>query len=568
MKKIVLRYENLIVFFNESLEREISHKNCLEIIRTQRQESLTFGQLRTRAGEFAIYLIQKKNIQIKDKIAILGKNQADWSVAFWGVILAGAIPVLIDPGGRTKRIKKHLCHTDVKLLIMANDYQDKRSRQEIKEFTSNQGVDLVEMTVYEKTGFDIKVLNKIPSEIKPNDTAVILCTSGTTKDPREVELTHANLIANLQGCLEAVEIGPEDKLGHIIPFHHSFGLTVAKLLPLWVGATSIYTDKYGQILQLIKERKITVFLGVPALFILFAKRIEKEIAGKKEKNLLLRILDSCSPRLIAEQLIKDQGLEYFRFFISGSAAVPRWVLEVFWKRGVKLYQGYGTTENSPVYGLNNNPQKLGSVGEPIPTLLVKIVDEKGQSLPSGEKGEIILGGPCIMKGYYRNPKATKAVIKTDERGTRWLYTGDLGYLDKDGYLFITGRKKYLIILSGGKNVNPELVEAALSQVKYVKEILVVPGYENGSFAAGEEFIKAIVQPDWNEIEADTGSPRDHWTNNLSSLKGILWKQINECQQKNQELAAFEKLKSADSLEIITEEFEKTTAGKIKRNAYF
>ena len=148
---------------------------------------------------------------------------------------------------------------------------------------------------------------------------------------------------------------------------------------------------------------------------------------------------------------------WLRFFLSGAAPVPRWVLEVFWKRGLLLYEGYGTTENSPVYGFNDDVRKLGSVGKPIPTLLVKIVNEANQTLGAGEKGEIVLGGPCIMKGYYKNPGATEAVIKRDDKGVRWVHTGDLGHLDEDGDLFITGRKKYVIVLPGGKNVNPEAV---------------------------------------------------------------------------------------------------------------
>lgn len=244
-----LAFRTLIDLFNKSLLRpELADKPCLEIVRTERQETITFEQLKTRAKDFALWLIQTRGIRIKDKIAILGKNRTDWDVALWGIILAGAVPVLIDPERPVEAVKEHIISTDTRLIVMADDYRDANSRCLLKEFASTRRLGLIEMTTYEKIGLDTtktnELLNKIRTEIKTDDTAVILCTSGTTDDPREVELTHANLIANVQGTLETVKVSPEDKLGHIIPPNHSFGLTVTKLLPLWVGATNIYTNKY------------------------------------------------------------------------------------------------------------------------------------------------------------------------------------------------------------------------------------------------------------------------------------------------------------------------------------
>ena len=569
--QILLKFRTLIELFNKSPARtELANKEYLEIVRTEREEKLTFEELQRRAQEFALWLIQARNIQIKDKIAILGKNRVDWDVALWGIVLAGAVPVLLDPERGVEGVKNHLLHTDTRLLVMADDYQDAHSRQELKDFTSNCGLGLIEMTTYEKVSLDNtetgKFLNKIHSRVKATDTAVILCTSGTTGDPREVELTHTNLIANLQGVLETVEITSEDKLGHIIPPHHSFGFTVTKLLPLWVGGTSLYTNKYRRIARLIREKRITILLGIPALFTVFAKKIEEELTKQKEKNLLVRLLDRYLPKLVGKRIVKKQGWGSLRFFISGAAPLPRWVLEVFWKRGLQLREGYGTTENSPVYGFNASPQRLGSVGKPIPSLLVKIVNEKKQTLQSGEKGEIVLGGPCIMKGYYKNPRATHAVIEIDKKGIRWLYTGDLGYVDKDGYLFITGRKKYLIVLSGGKNVNPELVESVLSRAQYVKEILVVPGFQKDSAGTTQEAVRAIVQPAWDVIENNTNFSYTDLVKQPRVLKNLIWQSINECQQKSQWLSHFEKV-SSHHLEIRIDEFEKTSTGKIKRAVY-
>jgi acyl-CoA synthetase (AMP-forming)/AMP-acid ligase II len=196
----------------------------------------------------------------------------------------------------------------------------------------------------------------------------------------------------------------------------------------------------------------------------------------------------------------------------------------------------------------------------------KIVDENNKTLRADEKAEIVLGGPCIMKGYYKNPKATDAVIRTDGNGVRWLHTGDLGYLDEDGYLYITVRKKYLIILPGGKNVNPEIVESVLSQSQFVEEILVVPGLQKDSAERTQEAIRAIVRPAWDAIQADTRFSYPDLVEQPQVLKKLVWQNINECQQRSRQLSGFEKV-SSQNLEIRIDEFHKTSTGKIKRDLY-
>jgi long-chain acyl-CoA synthetase len=269
---------------------------------------------------------------------------------------------------------------------------------------------------------------------------------------------------------------------------------------------------------------------------------------------------------VGKGIIKKLGWNKLRFFLSGSAPMPRWVLDVFWRRGLLLYEGYGTTENSPVYGFNEERGKLGSVGRPISTLSVKIVNERNETLPPGEKGEIALGGPCIMRGYYRNPASTQAVIRTDEKGVRWLLTGDLGYLDEDGCLYITGRKKFLIVLPGGKKVNPEQVESALSEARFVGEVLVVPGSWKDGDGIEQETIRAIVRPALDTIGIHANLAPADLEKQPKLLKNLVWQNINECQQNSRHLSSFEKI-SSQHLEIRIEEFAKTSTGKIRREAY-
>jgi long-chain acyl-CoA synthetase len=566
-----LEYRTLIDLFNGSLSKIKSlDKECLEIIRAERQESLAFGQLKTKAQDFALWLIQDRDIHIDDKVAVLGKNRVDWDVALWGIILAGAVPVLIDPERPVEGVQNHVLQTDARLIVMADDYQDAASRQELKEWASVQGIGLIEMTVFEKIGVisteKAELFEKIRDEVQAEDTAVILCTSGTTGDPREVELTHINFIANIQGSVEKIKLTHEDTLGHILPPHHSFGLTVGKLLPFWVGANNVYTNQYRRVSELIRDKGVTIFIAVPALFTVLAKNVEENLSKLKQKNLPVKLLDRCLPKLVGKRMIRRLGWGRLRFFLSGSAPMPKWVLDVFWRRGILLYEGYGTTENSPVYGFNESPGTLGSVGKSISTILVKIVKEDGQSLQAGEKGEIALGGPCIMKGYYKNPKATRAVVKTDEYGIRWLLTGDLGFLDEDGNLSITGRKKYLIVLPGGKNVNPELVESALSQAHYVRELLVVPDLRKNSVGIEQETVRAIVRPDWDMIESNTSFSYSDLVKQPQVLKTLVWQSVNECQKQSRRLSSYEKV-SSHHIEIRIEEFQKTSTGKIKREVY-
>jgi long-chain acyl-CoA synthetase len=565
-----LKHRSLIELFNRSLAAVTPvDKICVEIIRPDRHETMTFRQLKERAEAFATWLLHESGLNRGDKIALVSKNRTDWDVALWGTILAGMIPVLIDPERGPQGVISHLLSTDARGLVMADDYEHEEARYELSQFAEAHKLCMVTMTDGPLCAIsvpDAATLSKIEQQVNPEDTAAILCTSGTTGDPREVELTHANFVANVQGSVRKVDIAPTDVLGHILPPHHSFGLTVGKFLSLAAGATNIYTNKYREVPDLIRDRHITIFIAIPALYTTLAKKIEEGITKQKKEKWIVALLDRFAPAYLGRKIREKQGWTQLRFFLSGAAPMPRWVLEVLWKRGFKMYEGYGTTENSPVYGFNDRLERLGSVGKPIDTLMVKIVDDDNQTLPPRQRGEICLGGPCIMKGYYKNPKAAQAVLDTDEKGIRWLHTGDLGYLDEEGNLCITGRKKYLIILPGGKNVNPERVEAALSEARFVKEVLVVPTRRLEGNGIMEESVRALVLPAWELLESHTGRTHKELLAEPQLVKALLWESIRDCQQKNTQLSGFEKI-AAHHLEIHPGEFVKTSTGKIKREHY-
>ncbi len=563
-------YQNLIELFNQSLARITSlDKTCVEIVRVDRQEKLTFAQLQTRAEVFATWLLRESDLSRGDKVAIVSKNRADWDVAFWGIVLAGMIPVLIDPERGPHGVITHLQATDCRGLVLADDYTEEEARRELADYCHEWNLRILILTgkpLCDLDSPDRDALDRVRREVGSEDTAVILCTSGTTGDPREVELTHANLIANLQGSLRKVDLTEADVLGHILPPHHSFGMTVGKLLALLAGATNIYTNRYRDVADLIRDRNITIFIAIPALYTTLAKKLEDGVSKQKKQSRLVRLLDRYAPWYIGHKLRNKLGWTKVRFFLSGAAPMPRWVLESLWRRGFKMYEGYGTTENSPVYGFNERIDRIGSVGQPISTLVTKIVDENNQALAPRQRGEICLGGPCIAKGYYKNLKATEAVIGVDQQGTRWLHTGDLGYLDEDGNLYITGRKKYLIILPGGKNVNPERIETALSEAQFVKDILVVPSRREESCGLMEESVRVLVQPAWEIVEARTGRSRQELLAQPQFVKNLIWESVRDCQQRNKHLSSFEKI-AAHNIEIHPSDFLKTSTGKVKREHY-
>lgn len=564
-----LRYRNLTNLFTQSMSALTSpEKVCVEIIRADRRETLTFGQLKSRTEAFVRRLIDALGIRPHDKVAIVSRNRTDWDVALWGIILAGAVPVLIDPERGPEGVASHLRSTDACAVILADDYGDRDTRDELAAFARASQISLVMMsdTPLGEEGTAVAASALPGRDVRAEDTAAILCTSGTTGDPREVELTHGNLIANIQGTVEKIRITPDDVLGHILPPHHSFGFTVGKFLPFAAMATNIYTNKYRDVSNLIRDRGITMFIAIPALFTTLAKKLEDGLSKQKQGSMLVRLLDRYAPQYLGRKIRRKQGWDRLRFFLSGAAPLPRWVLDSLWRRGLPMYEGYGTTENSPVYGFNEDPDRLGSVGRPINTLTVKIVNEDNMTLPPHERGEICLGGPCIMKGYYKNPQATSAAISTDAEGVRWLHTGDLGYVDEAGDLYITGRKKYLIILPGGKNVNPERVETALSEAYFVREALVVPTRRIDANGIMEETMRALVHPAWDALAGHTGQSKEELTAKPSTVKGLVWESIRDCQQKNKQLSTFEKI-AAQQLEIHSGEFVKTSTGKVKREHY-
>ncbi|MHC4092577.1 MAG: class I adenylate-forming enzyme family protein, partial [Planctomycetota bacterium] len=274
--------------------------------------------------------------------------------------------------------------------------------------------------------------------------AVILYTSGTSAAPKGVELTYQNLYRNCEACIEAARMDRKQTFLNILPPFHVFGLTANVLVPVVLGASVYAIPRFqpAAALKAISEQRISIVMVIPSMY----------------------------AAMLRTKSISDDALTSIHLAISGGEPLPESLAQGFEKRfGVKLHQGYGLTETSPVVSLcASHAYRDGSVGRVIPGFECRIADDQGRALPAGQDGEIQVRGPCVMKGYYRRPQETAAVIEA----AGWFRTGDIGQLDEDGYLFVTGRKKEMMIV-GGENVFPGEIEYVLTEHRAVAEAAVI-----------------------------------------------------------------------------------------------
>jgi long-chain acyl-CoA synthetase len=397
-----------------------------------------------------------------------------------------------------------------------------------------------------------------PEARSRSDMAVILYTSGTTGISKGVVLTHGNLLANLEQVLAALEINEKDRFLSVLPIHHSFEATCGFLLPMMEGATVTFARslKSKELLEDVKDTRPTVFLAVPLLL----EKLHQGLMRNVKKSSPVRkgifyglktVARACDPllkgsasRALLHRVRTGMGLDALRYLISGGAALPRMLSREYECLGFPILQGYGLTETAPVLSVNL-PWKCrnASTGLPLPGIDVKIVDPNPEGI-----GEIAVRGANVMIGYYKNEEATCQVLQEG-----WLRTGDLGKIDKEGFLYVVGRKKSLIVTKGGKNISPEEIEEELLKSPFVKETLVLarihPRTKN-------EEIHAIIYPDFEqmgEYAVEEGVTLDE--------KGIRKLIETHVERVNAVLAEYKRIRN---FSIREEEFPKTTTQKIKR----
>lgn len=498
------------------------------------------------------------------RIAIIGHNSYNWVKSYIATICSVGIVMPLDKGLQPSELELSLKRGKADAIIFEDEYLE--TIKNIRQYNQTSVKNFISMTELEKNeGFvslkDLeekgkKILGKTenekefylkasPMSKKPEELATIIFTSGTTSMSKAVMLSNKNIASNMYDMMCAEKILSTDVNLLFLPLHHTFGST-QMLLFFSNGATTVFCDGLRHIQENLKEYKVTTFVCVPLLLEVMYKNIWKAIEKQgKTKQIKFALKLSNALRKIKIDIrrkifkpILDQFGGELRFIISGAAAINKEVAKGFNDFGIFTIQGYGLTETSPVLCAENEKHiRYGSVGLPFPSVQIKIENKNEEGI-----GEITAKGPNVMLGYYEMEEETSNVLKDG-----WFYTGDLGYLDKDGYLFITGRKKNVIVLKNGKNIYPEELEQVITKLPYVAEVMVY-----GKEKEDDLVVSAKIVYDKDYVK------KNYKDKTNEELKEIFWQDIKEI---NKTMPTYKYIKN---LVVTDEPMIKTTTAKIKR----
>jgi long-chain acyl-CoA synthetase len=531
--------------------------------KADRFEPLTYEETRDRVYRFAAGLMNL-GVMAGEKIALLSEGRNDWIIGELGILYAGAVNVPLSIKlEETNDLLFRLQHSETQYIITSGA-QVRKIRQIIQHLPSVDFIVVLDaIDAYDRREIPLKNLLaegdcflgansdrliKRSRSIKGSDLANISYTSGTTADPKGVMLSHRNYTANVEQCMSLVKVTPDDSNLIVIPLDHCFGHVVgfytfmafgANVATVQAGKTPIESLK--NIPLNIREFQPTIMMSVPALARNFRKNIENMIRknGRRVEQLFQkalklayeynregynrggmamlhkRFLLAVYDRLLFSRIRSALGGK-MKFFIGGGALLDIELQRFFYAIGIPMYQGYGLSEATPVIS-SNTPEKhkLGSSGVPVKNLELKILDPGGRQLHPGEKGEIVIRGENVMTGYWKNPEATGDAVRDG-----WLYTGDMGYLDSDGFLYVSGRFKSLLIGSDGEKYSPEGIEEGLCEgTKYLEQMML----HNNQ----DPYTVALVVPDRVQLKhyVERISPGLDW--DTREAKELALKKIQE-----------------------------------------
>lgn len=513
--------------------------------------NVTYAELSKRSIKLSSFLIES-GIQPGDRIAILSESKPEWGIAFFGAVRAGAIIVPLDIK-LTETELVNILGDCTPNMVLADSKHLELSEAVKKKVTSIQNIYCVDEGVTTHKCIDALEPKQLSPgrERKLDEVAVIVYTSGTTGNPKGVMTTFGNVIFEVNSFEDMVGLTPDDNFLSVLPLNHLLELTGGFLGVLTNGGTVCFSHSLfpQEIIKSMREMQISGMVSVPLFFKSLKGAIEREVRKKGEQA----VAQFQGALAKAEQLPIEKRREMFaaiheqfggrlRVFISGGAPLDVDVAQFFERLGVPVLQGYGLTETSPVISGNSLAANcIGSVGRPLPGLEVRIDARDGE-----QEGEILTRGPHVMKGYYKREDLTKEVI--DSEG--WFHTGDIGKLDENGFLHITGRIKNLIVLGGGKKVFPEEVETAFGNSAVIKECCVAARKSADGFKEGTEEVCVIVVPS-DAVLAEN-------KNNPDALKQAIKKEVDEL---SQHLAPY---KRPTRIFIYDGELPKTATRKIKR----
>jgi long-chain acyl-CoA synthetase len=524
---------------------------------------ISYNQFAGMAIDFAKGL-QAMGLKNEDKVAILSENRPEWGVAYLGTLAAGCINVPLDALLKIAGWSHIIRDSKARVLVVSQNFLPELE-QIFDDLPNLEFIVCMDKPSYSSRAISFNDLlekgKAFDGEIiipDPDNLAAILYTSGTTGQSKGVMLTHQNIVSNIEGVLSAIKLYDNDNFISVLPIHHTFECTGGFLTPLAGGACITYARGLASklIIEDIKNNQATIILGVPLLFEKMHAGIFKAISKKPPltriifkttygiSRIMLDLLKSEAGKKIFKGLREKAGLSSLRLMVAGGAPMPPEVAKAFNLLGFTFIQGYGLTETSPVLTLNTpENRKDASIGQAVEGAEIKIIDSDNRGI-----GHIIAKGPMVMKGYYENPEATAEVIKDG-----WFYTGDSGWVDDDGFYYIAGRLKNVIVTPAGKNVYPEEIEAELNKSPYVLESIVL-GRALGD-QRGEE-IEAILVPDYEFFDAIAADREKDYSS--EEIEKVIKEEVAEyCKH----LPDFKKVKY---IQVREEEFEKTSTKKIKR----
>ena len=514
-----------------------------------KEERFTYKEAEKKIMEVASYL-RSEGVKDGDKIGVSGKNSPEWAIAYFAVIYAGAIVVPLDyllKDGEMERLIEFGGVSRLFIDVERIGNIDKDGRLGLVKSALETCSDYKAILEMDGPGFET-------GRASGSDTAAILFTSGTTGTPKGVMLTHDNLVADTYLAQSNMAIYPTDVFYAILPIHHAYTMLAVLLEAISVGAEIVFGKKLvvSQILRELKEGKVTMFLAVPMLF---NKMIGALMNGVRKKGPvvygIIRAGMGCSGFLkkafginagkkMFSFLLSKLSLENNRICICGGGPLPASTFKMFNELGIDFVQGYGLTETSPITHLNPvDAYRETSVGKKIRECDVRIVDPD-----SDGNGLIYIKGPMVMKGYYNNEEATREVLSDDG----WLNTGDVGHQDEDGYLYLTGRKKNVIVTDGGKNVFPEEIEDKFQLYDDLDQVCVI-GYEIDP-AMKSEGIRLIAYPS-DSLRKSAGNDKSKIEKRVQEIVG----------EVNKELQSYKKI---TLITVSDEPLPMTSTKKVKR----
>lgn len=501
-----------------------------------------------------------------EKIAVIGENSYEWALSYFAIVNGVGTAVPLDKELSMEEISNLVKTAGCKGILYSSSYEKYAAKLNIPvklkfELYRNEDVPFSENDMASLIYEGRKLLSHgdrrfLDAEIDPRAAAVMLFTSGTTGEPKAVMLSHENIVSNIKNISKIVRIEPGDRTLSILPIHHTFESTVDIMTVLYQGGSIAFFEGLKHVTKNLAEAQASVLVGVPLIFeSIYAKLWKQAEKAKKTKALkaaikLNRTLRKAGidKRHKLFRTIYDSLGGRLRLVITGAAGIDPKVLRGFHDMGLEVAQGYGLTETAPIIAGTPDGEekyrKTGSVGKIIPEGEVKIADPNEDGI-----GEILYKGPNVMLGYYEMPEKTAEVI--DAEG--WFHTGDLGFMDPEGWLYITGRKKNVIVTKTGKNIYPEELEQVLNKLPVIEECMV---YGLDGMDAGDgTVVAAQVRPDYEAIRER--GPREP---DEEDVYEIVKRFIAE---ENQKLPNYKRIRH---IVIREEEFVKTTTHKIKRQA--